>query len=194
MRIILDTAILVRGHGSSQGLAHDLLISIVESNHILLLSNEMLYELARVQRYPRMLALHGLSEKRIYDYVGFLREAAELVVPNPLLVTPIRDVNDTVVMQTAVIGEADILCTKDPGFLRTFGGRVSEKSRDSRFGRHLADAPVAFLTAPYAHPVPIRKWITPPARIRSGHQCGRFRRHCLRIFRGGLSPLDVTFP
>ena len=35
---ILDT-ILVRGHGSSQGLARDLLINIVESDHILLLSN-----------------------------------------------------------------------------------------------------------------------------------------------------------
>jgi hypothetical protein len=79
-----------------------------------------------------------------------LRNAAEIVVPNPLMVTPIRDMNDTVVIQTAVIGEADILCTKEPGFLRTSGGRVSEKSRDSRFGRHLADAPVGFLTAPFS--------------------------------------------
>jgi putative PIN family toxin of toxin-antitoxin system len=116
VRIVLDTAILVRGPGSSKGLARDLLINIVESDHILLLSNEMLYELARVLRYPEMLALHGLSEKRIYDYVNFLREVAEIVVPNPLLVTPIRDVNDTVVMQTAVIGEADILCTRDRDF------------------------------------------------------------------------------
>jgi putative PIN family toxin of toxin-antitoxin system len=116
VRIILDTAILVRGNGSSKGLARDLLIDIVESDHTLLLSNEMLYELAKVLRYPRMLALHGLSEQRIYDYIGFLRDAAEIVVPNPLLVTPIRDVNDTVVMQTAVIGEADILCTKDRDF------------------------------------------------------------------------------
>ena len=50
MRIILDTAILVRGHGSSKGLARDLLISTVESDHISLLSNEMLWELARVLR------------------------------------------------------------------------------------------------------------------------------------------------
>jgi predicted nucleic acid-binding protein len=77
--------------------------SVVESDHILLLSNEMLYELARVLRYPRMLAVHGLSENRIYDYVGFLREAAEIVAPNPLMITPIRDVSDRVVMQTAVI-------------------------------------------------------------------------------------------
>ncbi len=116
MRILLDTAILVRGHGSSKGLARDLLTSIVESEHILLLSSEMLFELARVLRYPHMLELHGLSEERIYGYIGFLREAAEMVTPNPLLITPIRDVNDTVVMQTALIGEADVLCTRDRDF------------------------------------------------------------------------------
>lgn len=69
----------------------------------------MLFELARVLRYPRMVALHGLSENRIYDYIGFLRDAAELVHADPLPVTPIRDRNDTVVMQTAIIGEADVL-------------------------------------------------------------------------------------
>jgi putative PIN family toxin of toxin-antitoxin system len=116
VRIVLDTAILVRGHGRSNGLARDLLINIVESDHVLLLSDGMLFELARVLRYPRMLALHGLSEVRIYDYVGFLREAAEIVILNPLLITPIRDVNDTVVMQTAIIGDADILCTRDRDF------------------------------------------------------------------------------
>jgi predicted nucleic acid-binding protein len=83
VRIVLDTAILVRGHGSSKGFARDLLIGVVESDHILPLSNEMLYELARVLRYPRMPALHGLSEERIYDFVGFLREAAEIVAPVP---------------------------------------------------------------------------------------------------------------
>ncbi len=50
-----------------------------------------------------MAELHGLSQTRIYHYVGFLREASEIVVPNPFLITQIRDVNDTVVMQTASI-------------------------------------------------------------------------------------------
>ena len=62
------------------------------------------------------MALHGLSEGRIYNYIGLLRQAAELVHLNPLLVTPIRDFNDTVVMQTAIIGEADVLCTRDQDF------------------------------------------------------------------------------
>jgi putative PIN family toxin of toxin-antitoxin system len=93
-----------------------LVIRIVASDHILLLSNEMLFELAKVLRYPHMLELHGISEERIYDYVAFLREAAEIVVPNPLLIAPIRDINDTVVMQTALIGEADVLRTRDRDF------------------------------------------------------------------------------
>jgi putative PIN family toxin of toxin-antitoxin system len=116
VRILLDTAILVRGHGGAKGLARDLLIGIVESDHILLLSNEMLFELAKVLRYPHMLELHGLSEERIYNYVAFLREAGEIVAADPFLIAPIRDVNDTVVMQTALIGEADVLCTRDRDF------------------------------------------------------------------------------
>ena len=116
VRIVLDNAILVRGHGSSRVLANDLLLGIVESDHVLVLSNEMLYELARVLRYPRMLSHHGLPEQRIYEYVGCLRDAAEIVILDPLLVTPIRDVNDTLVMQTALIGEADVLCTKGSDF------------------------------------------------------------------------------
>ena len=116
MRILLDTAILVRAHDVAKGLARALLLRVIESDHVLLISDEMLYELAKVLRYPRMLALHGLSESRVFDYIGFLREASEIVRTNPLLITPIRDVNDTVVMQTAIIGEANILCRRDQEF------------------------------------------------------------------------------
>jgi len=90
--------------------------TLIESDHVLLISNEMLYELAKVLRYPRMMALHGLSEGRIYDFIGFLRQSAEVIPPNPLLFTPIRDINDTVIMQTAIIGDADVLCTRDQDF------------------------------------------------------------------------------
>jgi putative PIN family toxin of toxin-antitoxin system len=116
VRIVLDTTILVRANESSRGLARQLLLDIITSRHTLLLCNEILYELARVLRYPRMQALHGLPETRIYDYIGFLREVSQLVTLNPLLSIPIRDVNDIVVVQTALIGEADVICTKDEDF------------------------------------------------------------------------------
>ena len=116
MRIVLDTTILVRAHDGAKGLARDLLLRVIESDHVLLTSDEMLYELARVLRYPLLRALHGLSEGRIYGYIGLLREVAEIVSLNPLLVTPIRDVNDAIVMQTGILGEAEILCTRDQDF------------------------------------------------------------------------------
>lgn len=38
------------------------------------------------------------------------------MILDPLVTAPIRDVNDIIVMQTAIIGEADILCTTDEDF------------------------------------------------------------------------------
>ena len=35
---------------------------------------------------------------------------------NPLLTIPIRDVNDIAVAQTAILGEADILCSREVDF------------------------------------------------------------------------------
>lgn len=59
MKVVLDNTILVRANENSQGLARDLLITIVENEHTLLLSNELLHELARVLRYPRLLKFYA---------------------------------------------------------------------------------------------------------------------------------------
>ena len=100
----------------SNGLGRDLLIKIVESEQYIVAFNEMLYELARVLRYPRLQMFYDLSENLVFDYVNFLRRSSELVTLDPLVSAPIRDVNDVIVMQTAIIGEGDILCTKDDDF------------------------------------------------------------------------------
>lgn len=116
MKIAIDTSVLVRANENSNGVARHLILEIIESRHSLVISNEMLHELARVLRYPRLQAFYGLSEEAVYDYVGFLRQSSEIVTLSPLVPAPIRDVNDIVVMQTAIIGEADILCTNDDDF------------------------------------------------------------------------------
>jgi len=117
MKIVLDTSILVRATERSSGLARELLIIILRSEHTLVLSSEMLFELARVLRYPRLQAVYGLSEEEVYNYIAFLRDSAEIVSVNPLVTAPIRDVNDVVVMQTAIAGKVDVLCTRDDDFL-----------------------------------------------------------------------------
>ena len=83
------------------------------------MSNEILAETSRVLRYPRMRARHGMSESRIYDYVMLLQSVATMVRPDPTLVAPIRDPNDIVVLQTAIIGEAEAICTTDEDFFHT---------------------------------------------------------------------------
>jgi putative PIN family toxin of toxin-antitoxin system len=117
VKIVLDTTILVRAHERSHGLAREILTNIVASEHSLVLSNEMLHERARVLRYPRLREFYGLTEEMVFEYVRFLRRSSEIVTLNPLVIAPIRDVNDIIVMQTAIIGEADVLCTKDEDFL-----------------------------------------------------------------------------
>ena len=116
MKIVLDTTILVRANEHAHGLGRELLTALIESQHVLLLSNEMLHELARVLRYPRLQEFFGLTDELVYNYIAFLRQAAEIVPLNPVLTAPIRDVNDTIVVQTAIVGEADIICTNDADF------------------------------------------------------------------------------
>ena len=52
----------------------------------------------------------------LFEYVKLLRQSSEIVILDPLVIAPIRDVNDIIVMQTAIIGEADVLCTDDEDF------------------------------------------------------------------------------
>src|SRR5262249_17077042 len=85
------------------------------SNHTLLLSSEMLVELARVLRYPRLQKLYGLTDGDIYEYVGYLREVCQPVSPADFAV-PMRDLKDIFVLQTAILGEAEIICTLDTDF------------------------------------------------------------------------------
>jgi putative PIN family toxin of toxin-antitoxin system len=116
VRIVLDSNILVRSFAKPGGLASELLLAILAGAHTLILSNEMLSEVARVLRYPRLAAIHGESEETIYNVSGWLRDVAEIVPLNPLTVAPIRDRNDIFVLQTALKGEADVLCTSDRDF------------------------------------------------------------------------------
>lgn len=116
MRIVLDSNILVRAFVSSHGLARGLLLAILSSGHTLILCNEIVFETARVLRYPRLMAVHGENEEAIYNFTGWLRAAAEMVVLDPLARAPIRDRSDIFVLQTVLCGEADVLCSGDHDF------------------------------------------------------------------------------
>jgi putative PIN family toxin of toxin-antitoxin system len=101
VRVVLDVNILVRANEKSHGPARTLLLDLIARGHIVLTSVDILIELARVLRYPRVQALFGLSDEQIYDYVQFLKDGCEIVPTNSNWNFPIRDVSDTPILRTA---------------------------------------------------------------------------------------------
>src|SRR5437899_10777662 len=92
-------------------------MAIIDGAHELVTSAFLLNETARVLRYPRLLARHGLSDQEIEEHVDFLRQISELVdivVGKPVVFS---DPDDDPVVYTAVEGRADVLCTRDRDLL-----------------------------------------------------------------------------
>jgi len=116
VRVLLDVNILVRANERSSGPARTLLLDLIATKHIVLTSADILVELTRVLRYPRVQSLFGLSEEQIYQYVLFLKDVCEVVPTDLIRNFPIRDASDTAIVRTAIAGEADFICTRDAGF------------------------------------------------------------------------------
>ena len=119
MRIVPDTNILVRANpkASPEGLAPELLLRIVSDDaHTLVLSPAILAKARLVLQYPHVQKRWPLSEEAIDHYLTAL-EAASFVVDLPEIIPAIvSDPDDDPILQTAVLGHADVLCTRDDAF------------------------------------------------------------------------------
>jgi predicted nucleic acid-binding protein len=60
-----------------------------------------------------------LTEAEITQFVGFLAATAEIVEVDETLTAPIRDPKDVHILQTAISGKAEFLCTLDEHFRDT---------------------------------------------------------------------------
>jgi putative PIN family toxin of toxin-antitoxin system len=118
MRVVLDTNVLVRAAKSGKGAARELLFSFQSPGHTLLLSAWMLDELRRALTYPRVAAQHRLTPQESEEFVTGLSLVAEMVqlpeISGGLSIT--TDPDDMPVLQTAIIGDAQVLCTLDRHF------------------------------------------------------------------------------
>jgi len=117
MRALLDTNILVRANPKGGGSARTLLAELARSpEHILILSPFLLEEVERVLAYPRLQALWPLAAEEIRGYTKALDDLAEMVYPGPVLPAVLRDSKDDPVIEAALLGRADVLCTLDQHF------------------------------------------------------------------------------
>jgi hypothetical protein len=65
---------------------------LLDAGHTILVCGEMIHETATVLRSSRFRKFHTLTDEGIYEYISFLRYVSEIVVLDPALVVPIRDV------------------------------------------------------------------------------------------------------
>ena len=116
MRVVLDTNLLVRAAITPGGLAREILRLIeAEADHILILSPYLLSEVADVLRRDRIRARWPLTDGEIHSYCQYLAQAGEEVSPQALP-SIIQDPKDHAIIETAVAGAANILCTIDLHF------------------------------------------------------------------------------
>ena len=118
MRVVLDTNILIRANPavSPQGLARDLLLTVLAGPHVLVLPSAILDEVQRVLNYPRVQARWALPAGVIAQYVLLLEDAGALVELPKSFPAVVSDPDDDLVLQTAIAGQADILCSRDGAF------------------------------------------------------------------------------
>ena len=126
MRVVLDSNILVRANPkvAPQGLARDLLLTIVSGGHVLILSSALLVEVQRVLTYPHVQARWPLTGEAVAQYVTFLEAAGVLVELPDVSPAIVSDPDDDPILQTAIVGRADVLCTRDEAFRHEVVERV----------------------------------------------------------------------
>jgi putative PIN family toxin of toxin-antitoxin system len=115
MRVFLDTNVLVRATKTATGPARELLRCFERPEHVLVLSKWVVDEVRRVLRYPRVAAIHRLDEKEVDEFLNGLEQIADMVQlqekDDPQAV--VSDAEDVPILQTAVLGRAEVLCTRD---------------------------------------------------------------------------------
>jgi uncharacterized protein len=132
LRIALDSAILVRANQRATGIARALLLAVLDNGHTQVLSASVLDEVGRVLRYPRLIKRYALTEVEIARFLAFLEASGELVARDETVAPPIRDPGDIHILQMAIGGRADYLCTIDAhfyedavvAFCRSYGVRI----------------------------------------------------------------------
>jgi putative PIN family toxin of toxin-antitoxin system len=113
MRIVLDTNILARAVAAPRGPAGELFERIAVGQ-VLVVSLELLAELARVLAYDRVRRMHQLSDSGIAEFVESVETGAVVVsLPIPLPRVVPHDPDDDLIVATAVAGNANVLCTRN---------------------------------------------------------------------------------
>jgi putative PIN family toxin of toxin-antitoxin system len=120
MRAVLDANVFISAVISDRGAPKRIIDYWREEAFELLTSEAILEEIEQVLKYPRIAALHKLSEAELNEFLALLREENRLVFSSEQLDVS-RDGTDNRYIEYAVAGGADYLVTGDKMHLLPIG-------------------------------------------------------------------------
>ena len=111
---VLDTNALIRVALAKTRAARAIRVAWEDGDFLLLISEDILEELGRVLRYPRIAERHALTGSAIQDFEVSVRSAGVLV-PGLYVVRKIEaDPSDDKFLACALEGDADFIVSDDP--------------------------------------------------------------------------------
>lgn len=119
MKAVLDANVFVSALINTRGTPKQLIDLWREEAFELLISNAILDEIGRVLRYPKIAALHKLTETELQTFLALLGEEV-LVAPTETLHVSL-DESDNRYLECAVAGGAEYLVTGDKLHLLPIG-------------------------------------------------------------------------
>lgn len=112
VKAVIDTNIWVSALLNPSGYPAKLLKAFIAGRFELVVSEPLLVELADVLNRPRIKIKYGLDEADISEFLQLLEEQSEHVFP-PGTIAICRDPDDNAVIETAIVGKAFCIVSRD---------------------------------------------------------------------------------
>jgi len=110
-RLVIDTSVVVAGLRSRMGASNRLLVLIAEGQLIPLVTTAVFLEYEEVLRRPEHRLYTGMSDDDVSGFLSAFASAAEPVEVHFSWRPQLHDVDDEMILEAAVNGNADALIT-----------------------------------------------------------------------------------
>ena len=112
LRVLIDTNVWVSAFLNHHGIPAEIIMTWLEDRIEIVISMPLLKEISDVLQRPRLQKKYKYTTKEIQNYLALIFERSRKVKPigNVHLC---RDIKDNVILETAILGKATHLVTRD---------------------------------------------------------------------------------
>ena len=112
-KIVLDTNVFISAVIKNQSNPGHLIDLVKEKKLALVLSPDILSEIATVLYYPKIKKIHGLTSKGIESHLKCIESISEIVIPTKRLDIIEEDPSDNIYLECAIESGADFIISGD---------------------------------------------------------------------------------